>query len=135
MMIVVGLEFGAVFIERDSMTEEADRRIGSCKWKGTRHYSDRANRIPISRIRWRAHECRKWSIPHADKFYLNIHRESLLKRHALLPASFVIATEHLVRKRNLLVVPRGEQAHLEAIGLDPTLILIVTGANLMNHPG
>jgi hypothetical protein len=95
------------------MTEEADRSIRGRKWEGTRHYSDRADRIPTSRVSCLAPvSCWKWSIPHADKFYLNIHRESLLERHALFPSSFVIATEHLVRKRNLLVVPRGEQADL-----------------------
>jgi hypothetical protein len=30
----------------------------------------------------------------------------------LFPPSFVITTEHLIRKGSLLVVPRGEQAHL-----------------------
>jgi hypothetical protein len=29
---MVGLEFSAVFIERDSMTEVADGGIGGCKW-------------------------------------------------------------------------------------------------------
>ena len=76
---------------------------------------------------------RKGSIPHADKLDLNIHRESLLERIALLPPSFVIATEHLIREGNLLVVPRGDQAHLEPIGLDSILTFYVTGANLMNH--
>ena len=48
-MIVVGLEFGTVFVERDSMTEIADRRIGGCKREGTRRCSDRANCIPAPR--------------------------------------------------------------------------------------
>ena len=65
-------------------------------------------------IRWvQVHASRlKGGIPHANKFYLDIHRESLLKRVALFPSNFIIATEHLVREGNLLVVPRGEKAHL-----------------------
>jgi len=54
----------------------------------------------------------KRSIPYADKFYLNIHRKSLLKCVALIPPSRVPAGEHLVRKGNLLVIPSREQAHL-----------------------
>lgn len=114
-MIVVGLESSAVFIERDSMTEEADRSIGGCKWQGMRHYPDRANRIPTPSIRCQAYVLRpgwKRSIPYADKFYLNIHREGLLECVTLIPPSCVLASEHLVCEGNLLVVPRREQAHL-----------------------
>jgi hypothetical protein len=112
---MVGLEFSTVFIERDSMTEVADRSIGGCKWQGMRHYPDRANRIPTPSIKYQAHVLRPgWerSIPYADKFYLNIHREGLLKCVALIPPSRVLASEHLVCEGNLLVVPRREQAHL-----------------------
>ena len=49
-MIMIGLKFSAVFIERDSMTEVADRCIGSCKWQGMRHYPDRRDRIPLPSI-------------------------------------------------------------------------------------
>ena len=45
-MIIVGPEFGATFVQRDCMSEVADKSVGSCKWEGTRHYSDRADRIP-----------------------------------------------------------------------------------------
>jgi hypothetical protein len=51
------------------------------------------------------------SIPHADKFYLNIDRESLLEYNAWCP-NLVIATVQLICEGNLLAVPRGEQAHL-----------------------
>ena len=43
-MIKVGLEFGAAFVERDSMTEIANKSIGGCK-RGA-HI---ANRIPAPR--------------------------------------------------------------------------------------
>ena len=55
---------------------------------------------------------RKGIIPHAHKFYLDIHRESLLERDALFYSSWVIATEHLIRQGNLLEVPRRKKAHL-----------------------
>jgi hypothetical protein len=112
---MVGLKFSAVFIERDSMAEVADRSIGGCKWQGMRHYPDRANRIPTPSIKCQAHVLRpgeKRSIPYAHKFNLNIHREGLLKRVALVPPSCVLASEHLVCEGNLLVVPGREQAHL-----------------------
>ena len=48
-MIIVGLEFGAVFVERDGMAEEADRSIGGCKREGMGHQPNRANRIPAPR--------------------------------------------------------------------------------------
>ena len=54
----------------------------------------------------------KRSIPHADKFYLNIHRESFLECGALIPPSLILASVHLVCEGNLLVVPSREQPHL-----------------------
>ena len=112
---MVGLEFSAVFIERDSMTEVADGSIGGRKWQGMRHYPDRTNCIPTPNIRCQVHVLRpdwKRSTPDADKFYLNIHRESLLKCVALIPPFWIFASEHLVCEGYLLVVPRREQAHL-----------------------
>ena len=64
----------------------------------------------------------KGSIPHADKFYLNIDRESLLECGALLPPSFVIASVHLICEGNLLAIPPGQQAHLRPIRLHLTQI-------------
>jgi hypothetical protein len=54
----------------------------------------------------------KQSIPHADKFYLNIDREGFLEDGALSPTLFVVLTEHLIREGNLLVVACREKAHL-----------------------
>ena len=38
-----------------------------------------------------------------------------------MPPGFIFAGVHLIRKGNLLVIPRGEKAHLRPIGLDSTL--------------
>lgn len=86
------------------------------------HYPDRANRIPTPSVRCQVHVLPGWnrSIPYADKIYLNIHREGLLECVALLPPNYVLASKHLVCKGNLLVVPRGEQAHLRPIRLHST---------------
>ena len=54
-------------------------------------------------------------IPDADEFDFDVSRESFLERGTLFPANIVIATEHLVRERNLLVVARGEKAHLRLV--------------------
>lgn len=51
-------------------------------------------------------------IPHADEFDLNIDREGFLERGALSPTLRIVATEHLIRERYLLVVTRREKAHL-----------------------
>ena len=51
-------------------------------------------------------------IPDADEFDFDVGRECFLERVALSPANIVIATEHLVRERNLLVVARREKTHL-----------------------
>jgi hypothetical protein len=51
-------------------------------------------------------------IPYANKIDLNIYRKSFLECDALIPTLFVVATEHLVREGNLLVVTRGEQTDL-----------------------
>jgi len=56
--------------------------------------------------------CIDKSVPHADKFYLDIHRECFLERSALFPSFIVIAGEHLICKGDLLVVARREQTHL-----------------------
>jgi hypothetical protein len=75
-MIIIGLEFGAVFVERDGMSEVANRSIGGSKWEGARHYPDGANRIPrpcntvSAKLMF---QIEKENIPYADKFYLNIN--------------------------------------------------------------
>ena len=46
---IVGLVFNAVFVERDGMSEVANRVIAERKWERARHYPDRANRLPRSR--------------------------------------------------------------------------------------
>lgn len=78
---------------------------------------------PYANIKCQAHVLRpgqKRSIPHADKFYFNIDREGFLECVALVPPSFILASEHLVCEGNLLVVPRREQAHLRPIELGST---------------
>ena len=47
--IIIGPVFNAVFVERDGMSEVANRFIAGRKWEGARHYPDRANRLPRSR--------------------------------------------------------------------------------------
>jgi len=115
-MPMVGLELCAVFVERDSMAEVAHGSIGGREWERFRDQPNRANRIPMPRVSYLVYVPRVTErIPDADKFDLDVSRESFLERGALLPANRVIATEHLVRERNLLVVARGEKAHLRLV--------------------
>ena len=120
-MPMVGLELCAVFVERDSMAKVAHGSIGGCKWERMWDQSNRANRIPTPRVSYLVYVSRERKrIPDADEFDLDVGRESFLERGALFPASQVIATEHLVRERNLLVVARGEKAHLRLVSSHAT---------------
>lgn len=86
-----------------------------------RDQSNRANRIPTPCVSCLVYvSCVRERIPDADEFDLDVGRESFLKRGALFPANHVIATEHLVRERNLLVVARGEKAHLRLVSSHAT---------------
>ena len=115
-MPMVSLELCAVFVERDSMAEVAHGSIGGRKWERMWDQPNRANRIPMSSVSCLVYVSRVTErIPDADEFDLNVSRESFLERGALLPANIVVATEHLVRERNLLVVARGEKAHLRLV--------------------
>jgi hypothetical protein len=68
---------------------------------------------PYLRVSYRVHVSRETEgIPHADKFNLDIDREGFLEYGALFPASIIVLTEHLIREGDLLVVARGEKAHL-----------------------
>ena len=51
-------------------------------------------------------------LPYANEIYLDIYRESLLERSTLFPTCFIVASVHVVREGNLLVVPRRKQANL-----------------------
>ena len=113
---MVGLELCAVFVERDSMAEVAHGSIGGRKWERMWDQPNRTNRIPMPRVSYLACVPRVTErIPDADEFDLDVSRESFLERGALSPANIVIATEHLIRERNLLVVARREKAHLRLV--------------------
>ena len=120
-MPMVGLELCAVFVERDSMAKVAHGSIGGYKWESMWDQSNRANRIPTPRVSCLVYVSRVIErIPDADEFDLDVDRESFLESGALFPANQVIATEHLVCERNLLVVARREQAHLRLVSSHAT---------------
>jgi len=66
-------------------------------------------------VAWWMYRVETERIPDADEFDLDVGRESFLEHGALSPANIVIATEHLVRERNLLVVACREKAHLRLV--------------------
>lgn len=52
------------------------------------------------------------SLPDAYKLNIDIDREGLLKLVALLPPKLVLASVHLVREGDLLVIAGGQQPNL-----------------------
>jgi hypothetical protein len=95
------------------MAEVADSRIRVCEWEGVWKQANGANCIPTLRIRTKKRSAgEKKGIPYTNKFDFNIYGKSFLEHDALIPTSLVVATEHLVREGNLLVITRGKQTNL-----------------------
>ena len=104
-MPMVGHELSTALIKRDCVAEVADSSIGVYEWEGAWNQPDGANGIPTQYIRPKTRSAGgKTGIPYTKELYLDIYRKSLLELDALIPTRFVVASEHLVREGNLLVV-------------------------------